>query len=211
MKDLIKAMKYLHLKGIIHKNLKPGNILVGDDNELVICDFGLGVGNYLIGTYNYMAPELWFIIPPLYSTDSDIFSLGCILYEIYTLNKAYNRRSKDDVKEDILSNKELKFERINGKRIPEIEELIKRMLKTDVNKRIKLSEIEEEIYKMSNIFNHPPHVCGETYISSNYNSLILNLYLRKGRIKGYTFEELWKMKKEEFDSYWDDCLIPVYI
>lgn len=71
MEDLINGLKYIHSKGILHKDLRPANIFVSKKNELVI-------GNFQINStyYKYIAPELK-IDDTLYTTDSDIYNLGC--------------------------------------------------------------------------------------------------------------------------------------
>ena len=91
---VLDGMQYAHEEGIIHRDLKPENILLNDDHDVVITDFGLGraldakttratyTGEFL-GTPWYMAPEQ-FVDAKSVDHRSDIFSLGRILYELYT-------------------------------------------------------------------------------------------------------------------------------
>lgn len=102
------CMKYINSKGIIHRDLKPDNILIGNHDEPIICDFGLAINNQAkdqkpVGTLNYIAPELWTANPPPYSFKSDIFALGCLFYEIYTLRILFNGENVEiskDVEKD---------------------------------------------------------------------------------------------------------------
>lgn len=82
------AIKYLYENKILHRDLKPQNILISDNNFIKLCDFGFAKifddENYLIqticGTPIYMAPEI--IKHNNYSVKSDLWSIGIILYEL---------------------------------------------------------------------------------------------------------------------------------
>ena len=95
--SILDAVAYAHANGVIHRDLKPGNILVNGDDNLVVSDFGLGrrldsqslltTSMVPMGTLLYMAPEQ--------QTDSkrvderaDVFSLGRVLTALYTGSQA---------------------------------------------------------------------------------------------------------------------------
>lgn len=91
---VLDAVEYAHSEGVIHRDLKPGNVLINSDDDLVVSDFGLGrhvdanstrltgTGSWM-GTILYMAPEQ---LGDTKSADgrADIFSLGRMLYELMT-------------------------------------------------------------------------------------------------------------------------------
>lgn len=93
--QILCGLKYIHLASVIHRDLKPGNILVTSQGVLKICDFGLARGmaqqhmphrsgpitNY-VATRWYRAPELM-LTNKYYSYLVDLWAVGCILGELY--------------------------------------------------------------------------------------------------------------------------------
>ena len=87
--QLVRALHYLHAHRVIHRDMKPQNVLVGGGGTVKLCDFGfaraMSAGTLVLtsikGTPLYMAPELVQERP--YDHTADLWSLGVILYELY--------------------------------------------------------------------------------------------------------------------------------
>ncbi|XP_059141268.1 serine/threonine-protein kinase 36-like [Physella acuta] len=88
--QLVSALYYLHSHRILHRDMKPQNILLGKGGIIKLCDFGFARGmstNTLVltsikGTPLYMSPEL--VEEKPYDHTADLWALGCILYELFS-------------------------------------------------------------------------------------------------------------------------------
>uniref|UniRef100_A0A1B6H4A9 Protein kinase domain-containing protein n=1 Tax=Cuerna arida TaxID=1464854 RepID=A0A1B6H4A9_9HEMI len=106
MKQILEGVLYLHERGIIHRDLKLGNLFINDDVEVKIGDFGLAAKieysgqrkKTLCGTPNYIAPEI--LNKKGHSFEVDVWSIGCIMFtllvgkppfETSTLKETYSR------------------------------------------------------------------------------------------------------------------------
>merc|ERR1719489_547338 len=89
------GLQYIHKKNILHRDLKTQNIFVTSQNLIKIGDFGiskslshtLDLATTAIGTPHYLSPEICKRQP--YNHKSDMWSLGCVLYELCTLQLAF--------------------------------------------------------------------------------------------------------------------------
>ncbi|PON80282.1 Phosphorylase kinase, gamma catalytic subunit [Parasponia andersonii] len=113
--DLVKALQFLHSKGIIYCDLKPSNVLLDENGRTKLCDFGLArrlneiskvpsssLPQAKRGTPSYMAPEL-FEDGGVHSYASDFWALGCVLYECYTGRPPFVGREFTQLVKSILS------------------------------------------------------------------------------------------------------------
>src|SRR5262249_27210432 len=94
IEELCDGLGFAHRAGIIHRDVKPANLMVDTEGSLKILDFGIarvGPGmtraGMLIGTLNYMSPEQ--VIGKTVDARSDIFAVGGVLYELLAYRQAF--------------------------------------------------------------------------------------------------------------------------
>jgi serine/threonine-protein kinase len=101
-RQLCAAVAAAHERGVLHRDLKPANVMIDGDGNVRVTDFGIATatgdaGTDVAGTPQYMAPEQFSGRPA--STRSDIYSLGLVLFEVFTGRRAYDARTLGEVKQ----------------------------------------------------------------------------------------------------------------
>lgn len=103
--SLYKAILYMHEKGIVHADINPTNIMMSPDGSAQLFDFGISQNVSYKKTFNlsneknhaynpiYTAPEVFEGEAPSYETD--LFSLACVLYELYTGELPFENSSRE--------------------------------------------------------------------------------------------------------------------
>jgi hypothetical protein len=112
VEKIARAVHFAHSKGILHRDLKPGNILLDEHGEPLVSDFGLAKfldadaeltqPGAIIGTPAYMAPEQARGLPETITAQSDVWSLGVLLYELLTGQRPFAGRGREEVSRRIL-------------------------------------------------------------------------------------------------------------
>ncbi|KAK9805347.1 hypothetical protein WJX73_004555 [Symbiochloris irregularis] len=102
-----KGLQNLHEHKILHRDIKPANLFLAEDDIVKVGDLGIaklireGVANTHIGTPHYMPPELWLNKP--YSYSSDMWALGCCLYELMMYRVPFEARSVDELRVKVMA------------------------------------------------------------------------------------------------------------
>jgi serine/threonine protein kinase len=156
-RQLVSAIEHCHSAGVFHRDLKPDNILLENNGNLKICDFGLSnvttkkleieLLTSPVGTLRYMAPEM--LLGQAYQGDkADIFALSVVLFIMRSAHPPFIRAMKNDPNYRALLDNPQKFWRAFGRNKPEghysvpFKRLVKKMMSFSPEHRISIAKIK---------------------------------------------------------------------
>lgn len=153
IQKICEALEYAHQNNVIHLDLKPENIMIGEFGEVMVMDWGISkvfdgvcdidksknnINDTLSGSPAYMSPEQ-VTNPEMVDYKADLFSLGSLMYEFFSLQKPYTGTDIKKVLTSIVKDdpKPLsKIKRIPQKPIPaELSYIVEDAMRKDPNKR----------------------------------------------------------------------------
>ena len=140
--QMTRGLKALHDLQILHRDLKSANIFLFSDGSAKIGDCNVskvvykGLGYTQTGTPYYASPEVWNDQP--YDNKSDIWSLGCVTYEMLTLHPPFRAENMDGLYQKVIKGQ---YSKINSRYSSDISEIIKFLLKVNPIDRPNCSQI----------------------------------------------------------------------
>ena len=122
--DICDALAFAHEAGIVHRDMKPGNVMLTTAGSVRILDFGLARlvtseltrSNIVVGTMNYMAPEQVRAEPVDHR--ADVFSVGVLLYELLSGRKAFEADSFAATMYKVLQDRPVPLDSLGGHALP---------------------------------------------------------------------------------------------
>jgi serine/threonine protein kinase/tetratricopeptide (TPR) repeat protein len=166
--QVAEALDYAHNRGVLHRDVKPGNILIDDEGQAWIADFGLArIGNEgnltqtgdVVGTLRYASPEQILAQRELVDQRTDIYSLGAMLYELLTLQPVFYGGDRKRLLKQIVEADPLPLRRIDAATPPELETIVLKCLEKDTADRYSTArEVAEELRRF---LEYKPIVAGQ--------------------------------------------------
>lgn len=161
VRDAARALGYAHRKGVLHNDVKPGNLLMNASRKVWMTDFGLaqpiGAGDpdeRLVGTLRYMAPER---IRGEQTVQTDVYSLGMTLYELVTQTPAFAADCIDELLDRILTQEPRRPREINHAIPVALETVICNAISADPDDRYRTAaELELDLTLFVNGSNVSP-------------------------------------------------------
>ena len=140
--QLVKGLKALHDLKILHRDLKSANVFLLSDGTAKLGDLNVskvvrrGLGYTQTGTPYYASPEVWKDQP--YDNKSDIWSLGCVLYEMITLRPPFRAQNMEGLYNKVIKGQ---FNRIPDRFSNELYEIVKLLIQINTDSRPSCDEI----------------------------------------------------------------------
>lgn len=151
MLAVASALQALHSSGFVHRDIKPGNIVLGDNDEAKVCDFGIcgKIGSHgpcitYCGTQIYCAPEV--DGHQFYDETVDLWSLGVVLYEMLTGDLPFENGARPEHVVDI---RWPEGSTIDGSAL----DLIRQLVCLDAKSRLPLSKVRTHPWILQNALN----------------------------------------------------------
>lgn len=200
---VVRGLKALHDLNIMHRDLKSANVFLNKDATGKLGDLNVskvakkGLSYTQTGTPYYASPEVW--RDEAYDTKSDIWSLGCVLYEMITLKPPFRAENMQGLYKKVLKGQ---YPKISDKYSVDIQTIVRILLQVNPKKRPSCGEILNHGIVKKMIKKYFPDEDEESDSETIKNELLQTIYFPKGTMNiGYLTDKLPKPSyKNDFGS-----------
>src|SRR5262245_10310398 len=160
--EVADGLEYAHEHGVIHRDVKPSNLLLSPDGRLSINDFGLArmleqpgmtMTGEFVGTPAYTSPEQITAGRVPLDHRTDVYSLGATLYELLTLHRPFAGERRDQVLAQILHKDPRASRKVNGRVPTDLETICLKAMEKDPDRRYQhAGEMADDLRRFVNRF-----------------------------------------------------------
>ena len=150
--QVCEALAYIHAHGLVHRDVKPSNIMVDEDRQVRLMDFGLAkfladdtgmtMDGRMVGTFRYMPPEQ--ILGEPLDGRADLYSLGVILYELLTGQPPFEAKAPVDLWHKVLETEPPPLLALNPWGDVQLAQVAHRLMRKEPDDRFQTAE---EVYE----------------------------------------------------------------
>jgi serine/threonine protein kinase len=145
-----EALQHAHDLGVLHRDIKPSNLMLDLGGKLYVTDFGLArieadagmtMTGDILGTLRYMAPEQALAKRVVIDHRADIYSLGATLYELLTLQPAFDETDRSELLKQIAFEEPPPLRKINARIPAEVETIVLKAIAKEPDERYQTAQL----------------------------------------------------------------------
>lgn len=208
--QILRALQHAHNKGIVHRDIKPQNIMMFDDGTIKVMDFGIAkfaredgktATDQAIGSVHYISPEQ--ASGGVTNEKSDIYSVGVMLYEMLTGQKPFDTDNPVSVAVMHMQSKAIPPREVNPDIPPALEKIIMRAMEKDPEKRYQSAA--DMIKEIEDFKQHPETVSAQKVTVGKSGSSGSTRYFKKPSADEAAYDDDYDEKNaSEHDEYDED-------
>ncbi|CZR50616.1 related to severin kinase [Phialocephala subalpina] len=164
LREVALALRCVHEAGIIHRDIKCANVLVHEQGNIQVCDFGiagiveskLDKRSTIIGTPHWMAPEMFKETTISYGKEVDIWAFGCMAFELATGGPPFAREYAPDQLAAVLQSQVPRLEDTNKVRFSDgLKSLVAFCIQEDPKARPTIEDVQKHSYLLNTESSYP--------------------------------------------------------